>query len=282
MGTRLKIKHETAYTFSKEVFVEPHYFRFKPRVTPHNKLESFDLTIVSAPTGLSEHNDAENNLIHFGWFSGMHEKLSICAESVVVLKDNNPFDFIMFPEHYFDLPFNYSSQLKDILHSALHTIKIDDSLVEYANRILVDTAYKTLNFITALTRQIHHDFTLETRIEGESFAPDTTFNLKQGACRDLSWMQIQLLRHLGIASRFVSGYFFIESEHPEPELHAWVDVYLPGAGWVGFDPSNGMIAGSSHIPICSSSQYENTMPVTGSFRGNATSVLATSLSMVRV
>jgi transglutaminase-like putative cysteine protease len=143
-------------------------------------------------------------------------------------------------------------------------------------------SYKTINYITALTNQICQDFTLETRLEGEPLESGITFDLKKGSCRDLSWMQIQLLRHMGIAARFVSGYFFVESEHPKPELHAWVEVYLPGAGWVGFDPSNGMIAGSSHVPICSSSRYENTMPVTGSFRGDATSVLITSLSMVRM
>jgi transglutaminase-like putative cysteine protease len=282
METRLKIVHETMYEFSTEVFIEPHYLRFKPKVTPYIQLESFSMIIASTPTGLSEHIDAENNLVHFCWFSEMHEKLSVFSESVVRLEDHNPFNFILFPESYFDLPFHYPWHLKDLLHAALHTIKIHDSLLEYANRILVVTAHKTIDFITSLTRQIHHDFTLETRLEGEPLEPNLTFELKKGSCRDLSWMQIQLLRHLGIAAKFVSGYFFVESDHPEPELHAWVEVYLPGAGWIGFDPSNGMIAGGSHIPICSSSQPENTMPVTGSFRGDATSILTTSLFLEHV
>lgn len=279
METRIRIIHETVYEFSTEVFIEPHYVRLKPKVTPHAQLESFDLSIVLPPTGLSQQIDAENNLVHLCWFSQMHEKLSILSESVVLLKDHNPFNFILFPDSYFDLPFHYPPQLNNILHAALSTTEIHDALIDYGNRVLASTAHKTLNFITALTSQIHHDFILETRLEGEPLEPNITFDLKRGSCRDLSWMQIQLLRHLGIAARFVSGYFFIESEHPEPELHAWVEVYLPGAGWVGFDPSNGMLAGSSHIPICSSAQYENTMPVTGSFRGDATSVLTTSLSL---
>ena len=276
---RLKIVHETVYEFSTEVFVEPHYLRFKPRLTPHNRLKSFDLNIVAPPTGLSEQVDAENNLVHFCWFSGMHQKISIFSNSVVELAENNPFNFILFPDSYFNLPFHYSPPLRDILQPALSTTEIHDSLVEYGNRVLARCAYQTVDFITALTTQIHHDFTLETRLEGEPLAPNLTFDLKKGSCRDLSWMHIQLLRHMGVAARFVSGYFFIESPHPEPELHAWVDVYLPGAGWVGFDPSNGMIAGSSHIPVCTSAQYENTMPVTGSFRGDATSVLTNSLSI---
>ncbi|WKN43284.1 transglutaminase family protein [Tunicatimonas pelagia] len=279
MKTRLKIVHETAYKFSSEVFIEPHYLRFKPRVTPHNKLESFAIDISSTPTGLSELIDAENNLVHFCWFSGRHEKLSIRSESVVRLEDNNPFDFILFPDRYFDLPFDYLPHLKDVLLTALKTRNIYFPLIEYGYQVLLDSDHKTLSFMTALTNQIHHDFTLETRLEGEPLEPGITFDLKKGSCRDLSWMLIQLLRHMGIATRFVSGYFFVESEHPEPELHAWVEVYLPGAGWVGFDPSNGLLAGSSHVPICSSSRYENTMPVSGSFRGDAASELITSLSM---
>ena len=102
METRLKIVHETTYEFSSEVFIEPHYLRFKPKVTPHNKLESFDIDISSTPTGLSELIDAENNLVHFCWFSGVHEKLSIRTESVVLLEDTNPFNFVLSPDRYFE------------------------------------------------------------------------------------------------------------------------------------------------------------------------------------
>ena len=281
METRLKITHETTYTFSTEVFIEPHHLRFQPRVTPHNRLESFDIDLATTPTGLSEQTDAENNLVHFCWFSGMHRSLSIRAMSVVLLTENNPFDFILFPNRYFDMPFEYSPPLTHVLRAALHATKIHLPLVDYGTRVLEGAAYKTINFITALTSQICYDFTLETRLEGEPLEPGVTFASKKGSCRDLSWMQIQLLRHLGVAARFVSGYFFVESAHPEPELHAWVEVYLPGAGWIGFDPSNGILAGSAHVPVCSSSQYENTMPVTGSFRGKATSKLTTSLSVER-
>ncbi len=282
METKIKIVHETVYEFNDQVFIEPHYLRFKPRVTPYNKLESTNFRIFPTPIGLSEQSDTENNLVYFCWFDGMHIKLSVHSESVVVLLENNPFNFIVFPSGYFDLPFHYSSQLKDILYAALHCTKIEEPLIEFGNRILESSTFKTLNFINKLTSQIHVDFKKESRLEGEPFEADKTFNLKKGSCRDLSWMQIQLLRHLGIAARFVSGYFFVESESSAHELHGWVEVYLPGAGWVGFDPSNGIMAGSSHIPICSSAHYQNTMPITGSFRGSANSVLDTTLSIEKI
>ena len=112
---------------------------------------------------------------------------------------------------------------------------------------------------------------------GEPFHPDKTFELKSGSCRDLSWMEIHLLRNMGIASRFVSGYFYLPLEKEGFDLHAWVEVFIPGAGWIGFDPSHGMVAGASHIPVASSAHYDNTMAVTGAVRGSASSELETKL-----
>jgi transglutaminase-like putative cysteine protease len=282
MKTKLKIVHETNYKFNNEVFIEPHYLRFKPRHTPYNKVESTGLKIFPTPIGMAEHSDAENNQVHFCWFEGMYDKLSICSETIMVLPEINPFNFIISPNTYFDLPFEYSSRLKDILYAALLSAKIDNSLIEYGNQILERSSYKTLNFIINLTKQIHTDFIVESRPEGEPLDADNTFAIKKGSCRDLSWMQIMLLRRMGIAAKFVSGYYFIESDNSEHELHGWVEVYLPGAGWVGFDPSHGAVAGNNHIPICSGAFYQNTMPVTGTFRGDADSKMKVNLSIEKI
>lgn len=92
-------------------------------------------------------------------------------------------------------------------------------------------------------------------------------------------MQIHMLRFVGIAARFVSGYYYLDSKNPEFELHAWVEVFLPGAGWIEFDPGHGMLTGWYHIPLASSSFYENTMPVSGSIRGDVTSKLENTLKI---
>ena len=282
METKLKIVHQTFYEFNYEVLIEPHYLRFKPRVTPYNKLERADIKIFPTPVGMSEQSDTENNLVHFCWFDGMHKQLTVQMESVVALRENNPFEFMLFPDTCIELPLDYSCQLKDTLYAALVSTKIDPALVDYGNEILQRSAYNTLNFISNLTNQIHNDFIFEYRQQGEPFDANITFSLKRGSCRDLAWMQIILLRHLGIAARFVSGYYFVGSDNANHELHGWVEVYLPGAGWIGFDPSNGMVAGSSHIPICSSAYYQNTMPITGSFRGGVGSTMVTSLSIEKI
>lgn len=255
MERRVKIVHDTFYQFDAPVFIHPHYLRFKPKVTPYSKPLTFELSVFPIPIGKSEQRDTESNLVHFCWFDYFHHSLSIRSESVVVLREINPFDFILFPEHYSGLPFTYDPSLRDNLHASLLINKVDYPLIDYGNAILSASGNHTLNFITHLTQRIHADFNAESRLVGPPHDSNLTFHLKKGSCRDLSWMQIQLLRFMGIAARFVSGYYFMPVQNTLPELHGWLEVYLPGAGWIGFDPSHGIIAGSSHIPVCASSQY---------------------------
>lgn len=279
MEMKLQIVHDTLYTFSQEVCLEPHYFRLQPGITPNNSLQSFDLDVSPKPLSISTQNDCEKNLIQFGWFQGSCNELRIKAKSIVTIEDNNPFDFILFPQSYLDLPFSYSDKLIVTLSPSLTGEVVMDELEEYGQNIMIGSDYKTLNFINNLTHQIHQDFKLVYREEGEPHNANHTFDIKSGSCRDLAWMQIQLLRAMGIATKFVSGYFFIESGSSKYDLHAWLEVYLPGAGWIAFDPSNGSIAGDRYIPLCSCASYKDAMPVTGSFRGEASSTLNTFVSI---
>jgi transglutaminase-like putative cysteine protease len=140
--------------------------------------------------------------------------------------------------------------------------------------LLVESDNETVAFLVALTRQIHRDFILEVRPVGDTLYALTTFNLKRGACRDLAWMQVQMLRAKGIAARFVSGYLYLPDSEGQHDLHAWVEAYLPGAGWLAFDPSHGVVCGSSYVPVSSSFHFENTMAVSGTIRGNAQTELS--------
>ncbi len=276
---RIEIIHETEYTYASAVFLEPHYFRFKPRHTPYAELSSFSLQISPEPMGISEQIDAENNTVHFSWYEGMHDKLSIKATSVLITKPYNPFNFLIAPPSYNQIPFEYSLELKKLLQPYTEKITIGEALIGYGNAITAGAKGNTLSFLIDLTQQIHNDFKLEIRDIGEPYLPDETFRLKIASCRDLAWMQIQLLRHYGMAARFVSGYFYVDVEKPTYELHGWTEVFLPGAGWIGYDPSNGIRTSNMYFPICSSASYQNTMPVSGSVRGGASSVLSTSLEI---
>lgn len=279
---KFKITHNTDYLFSSEVFLEPHYLRFRPRETPYLEIVDFSITMLSQPIGHRIIQDEESNVLDFCWFEGLTKKLTIKAESIVETKTYNPFDFILHPQNYNQLPFQYGEQQNKLLFATLEKQPISEALIKYGEEIKKKTRFNTIQYLTQLTKQLHEDFTLEYREEGSPLLPDETFRLKRGSCRDLSWMLINLLRQEGLAARFTSGYFYFDMEEPAYELHAWVDVFLPGTGWLGLDPSHGIFTGNTHFPIASSAYFENTMPVSGGIRGSATSKLTTQLSIEKI
>ncbi len=274
---KIKIRHTTEYVFDSEVFLEPHYLRFRPSQTSYVDVAEFSISIEPQSAGHKIIQDEDNNVMDFCWFEGMTHELTIKAESNLETKPYNPFDFLIYPQSYNQLPFQYDKLQKKILFSALESQSISQELMDYGNAILKDSNFNTIQFLTNLTKQLHKDFSVEYREVGSPLQPDETFKLKIGSCRDLTWMQISLLRQLGVAARFVSGYYYFDMEEPAYELHAWVDVFLPGIGWLGLDPSHGILTGNTHFPIASSAYFENTMPVSGGIRGSATSKLITQL-----
>jgi len=276
---RLKIIHRTNYSFSDKVFFEPHQFRFKPCNSKHIKLEIFNIEVTPSFAGISEQLDIENNFLHFCWFDGMHSEMEILAEFELISFDFNPVDFLVYPMNYTKIPFQYSGNFSEIVLPYLKKTEMDYQLVDFGNTVLSESNNNTVDFIINSTRRIHNNFEVIERIEGEPYHPDRTFQLKTGSCRDIAWMQINLLRHFGIATRFVSGYCFLGTESNDFELHAWCEAYIPGAGWIGFDPSHGILTGNSYIPVAASTNYSNTMPVTGNVRGSATSELLTDLNI---
>ena len=278
---QFKITHITEYNYSEEVFLEPHYLRFKPKITPYLDVEKFDIQIDPLPSGFSEHIDSENNHIRLYWFENMHNKLSILVNSAIDIKTFNPFNFLIYPSDYSTVPFLYNVTTKSLLGPALQTISLTDPMHRFMNAIRIKAKSNTLQILTELSAQIHNEFELEFREEGAPLAPEMTFEQKRGSCRDLSWMMIHFLRNIGMAARFVSGYFYLEAEHPEFELHAWVETYLPGAGWIGVDPSHGIFCGTHHFPVASSAYFEHTMPVTGSVRGSATATMKSEVNIIR-
>lgn len=273
------ISHKTDYKYSSGVFLEPHTLRFKPKLTPHSVLKNFSIKIEPEPSGLSEQIDIENNFNLFCWFEGTHSQIRISSIATVEVEEFNPFNFLIHPPEFLHLSFEYDQRTKQLLKPSLYVEGLPESMVEYTEEILSNSSSETVDFLIRLTRGIHLEFNLTTREVGEPHSPDITFKNKSGSCRDLAWMQIHMLRKLGIACRFVSGYLYVDAENPEFELHAWVEVYLPGAGWIGLDPSHGMLTSGYHIPVTSSAYYQNTMPVCGSIRGKASSSLKNYLKI---
>ncbi|WP_405571155.1 transglutaminase N-terminal domain-containing protein [Winogradskyella sp. Asnod2-B02-A] len=274
-----KIIHQTHYNFDSDVFLEPHYLRFRPQQSAYLNVKEVSITVSPQPKGHKVIQDEEQNIIDFCWFEGMTDELKITSTTLLETKAFNPFEFLVYPQKFNQLPFHYEDLHKKLLFSTLEGQFISQDLLDYGNAILKMSNFNTIPYLTLLTKQLHEDFKVEYRAVGSPLAPDETFHLKRGSCRDLSWMQIHLLRQQGIAARFVSGYYYFEMTPPEYELHAWVEVFLPGSGWVGLDPSHGILSGNTHFPLASSAYSVQTMPVSGGIRGSASSQLITHLSI---
>lgn len=264
-----EIVHTTRYTYSEKVFLEPHLMRFKPRKTPHSLLHEHHLDILPAPAGMSHQIDPEDNHILFCWFEEMHRELRVTAKSSLETKVYDPFDFLIHPGDNMQIPFQYDVVNSRLLAPSLDTLPLPGPMKVFSGEILKQSDQQTVEFLAELTRNIHSEFETTFRESGEPYHPETTFLQKSGSCRDLAWMQIQMLRNLGIAARFVSGYFHAGSEDPEFELHAWMEAFIPGAGWIGLDPSHGIFSGHHHIPVAASAFPVNTMSISGSYRGKA-------------
>lgn len=274
---KFKIIHSTTYLFSGDVFLEPHYLRFRPKTRPFIEVTDFLMSVESKPNGRLVSEDEEQNLIDFCWFEGVTNKLCIEAHTSLETKPYNPFNFIIYPDSFNTIPFTYSEHQYQLLYAPLQKMALSQELINYADAILKESSFNTIAFCTNLTAKLHKDYTVEYRESGPPLSPNETLLSKKGSCRDLSWLQINLLRHYGLAARFVSGYFYFEMDKPMYELHAWVEVFMPGSGWIGLDPSHGILTGNTHFAIASSAIPENTMPVSGGIRGSATSQMLTTL-----
>ncbi len=262
-----KIEHTTRYSFSKEVFLEPHTIRLRPRSDSSQTLKKFDIKINPEPTG-------RTNIVDIGgdssslWFDGMTDSLTIVTASEVETHRSNPFDYILATEGAHRLPMEYSGSNESVLEPyRAPSCEFGDKFEGFAAKILLESGKSTLKFLSLLNSHIFVNFEHEIRDEGLAFEPEETLSGMRGSCRDFVVLFAEVCRSMGIASRFVSGYTAGDPENHENYLHAWAEVYLPGGGWRGYDPTLGLAVADQHIALTSGATPLQAAPITGSFRG---------------
>ncbi len=259
-----RVEHTTIYTYSKEVFIEPFTIRLKPKCNSFQKLHEHELLITPEPQGISETLDLEDNNIVTAWFEGTHEKLEIKSNSVVEPLNINPFRFLITDDSYSTLPVNSSEEIyRPFLVRDSHRKVISD-LIE---PILSNSNNLTVEFLFNLNNYIYQNFEKIIRETGSPWTAVKTLNENKGSCRDLTVLFIECCRSVGLPSRFTSGYNEIDIDTETRHLHAWAEVFIPGAGWKGYDPTLGLAVGDNNISLSSSSLPQNTYPISGNFRG---------------
>lgn len=275
-----QVTHVTEYSYSRPVFLEPHVIRLRPRSDGTQQLRNFHMTINPPPDGMTECLDIEGNATVQAWFSNSTESLRIATEFLLETCRTNPFDFIFAETSAENLPVKYSAQAARLLEPYRDAVGTDTTLIEFAEDIARECGGKTLACLDLLTRRIYQDFECIIRETGEPAPPQLTLGARRGSCRDLAVVFIAACRTQGLAARFVSGYQEGDPDQPTRYLHAWAEVYLPGAGWRGYDPTHGLSVTAGHIALAASSVPELAAPVSGTFRG--TGALATMQARIEI
>ena len=284
----LRIIHQTRYEYSQPVSFAPHAIYLRPRENPRQRLHDFKLDLDPAARRVAT-SDAEDNPIEWAFFAPdtIVPSLRLRSEFLVETLDTNPFDFFLKPSALV-FPFAYDSADRYVLASCLALPAGSDGaqLRTWLDTHLPAPPRDTVPFLTALNTAVRNALFYTRRDEPGIQTPAETLARAGGSCRDYAVLFMALCRTLGLAARFVSGYLHeppaadIPNPLP-PAMHAWAEVYLPGAGWRGLDPTRGIFCDDSFVPIAHSAVAESVNPVQGNFFGPASvaSILHTSLTI---
>ena len=282
MGIKVALEHRTTYRFDRLVTIHPHVVRLRPAPHSRTKIEAYSLTVEPAEHFINWQQDPFGNFLARLVFPDRATEMSITVGLVADLQVVNPFDFFIeeYAEHY---GFVYPADLADDLEPYLR--QVDEhgpgtgpgSLVKQwleGFTIAPDTAI--VDFLVQLNSAVQADVGYSVRMEPGVQTPDHTLQSAIGSCRDSAWLLVSLLRELGLAARFVSGYLVQLASDVKSldgpsgpaadftDLHAWAEVYIPGAGWIGMDPTSGLFAGEGHIPLSATPHPSTAAAISGS------------------
>lgn len=277
MAIRVALHHKTSYQFDRFVSLSPHEVRLKPAAHARTPILSYSLTVNPAKHFVNWQQDPYGNYIARYVFPEKVRALDFTVDLVADMTVINPFDFFVekYAEHF---PFNYTEQQAYELGAYLKpeplTPLLDDWIVA-ARKAVMQPELGIANFLVAINQRLQQDIGYLVRMEPGVQTPEETLTKRTGSCRDSAWLLVQILRNMGLAARFVSGYLIqltadikaLDGPSGTPvdftDLHAWTEVYIPGAGWIGLDPTSGLMAGEGHIPLACTAVPSSAAPVTG-------------------
>lgn len=257
-----QISHTTTYTYDQPVVLEHHILRLRPRSSSWQTLQMFSVQVTPMPVGRSDYVDLDGNTYVNVWFSPERtQQLRVQVLSQVMTHETNPFNYLLEP-WALNLPIQYPERVRSQLQPYLHT-QYPSPILELVQEINHRANSNVVTFLTLLNQRINQDCEYLIRETGHPMTPEETWTQKKGSCRDLTVLFMEVCRVSGLATRFVSGYQEGDPNDPEKHLHAWAEVYLPGAGWRGYDPTLGLVVSDRHIAIAASPYPQDAAPILG-------------------
>jgi len=273
MSIHVALHHVTHYEYDRPVQLGPQVIRLRPAPHSRSRFLSYSLKVEPQEHFINWQQDAFANYQARLVFPKKTTAFKVTVDVVTEMAVFNPFDFFLEPSAE-EVPFKYSGTVREELQSYLDK----DHKTPLFKKYLASMDCKrqrTIDFLVQINQRLHQDIRYTIRMEPGVQTPEETLTLQSGSCRDTAWLLVQLFRHMNIAARFVSGYLIqlapdVKSldgpsgtEVDFTDLHAWCEVYLPGAGWVGLDPTSGLLAGEGHIPLACTPQPSAAAPIEG-------------------
>ena len=281
---RYKIIHRTYYNYSSSVTLGAHSLLLRPRESYELRIESFALK--STPDSkIFWHRDVEDNSVAVATFDIPTQQLFIESEVIIQHYNESPLNFIV-SDYAINYPFKYLANDNFILSSYM-ILPNEETRTLLNNWICNFYKYnetiQTYTLLQKLTTYIFKNFIYKVREEAGVQSVKQTLAFGSGSCRDFAFLFMEAVKCLGLATRFISGYLYAPlMSHEVGSTHAWAEVYIPGGGWIGFDPTTGNIVGTDHIAVAVSRLPDNVPPIAGSFVGVSGSTLSVGVWVTKV